>query len=335
MPLLSGKIFKICGESRKFFRSGNVHQIADFVSSNNLDGIDIDWEYPSKPDNPGMGQKEDGALYLSFLQRLREALPRDKSLSIAIPASFWYLKAFPIEKMAQVVDYFVFMTYDLHGQWDYGNIWTGVYLLSHVDTREITSMFALLTHAGVSSSKVIMGVANYGRSFGMQDPGCWKPNGICKFTGPASGAPAGECTSTAGYLGLGEINQIKEKGGRVSYDSDSDSNIMLWGDRYWVAYTDKDINDRRENKYRDEWNTGGTVEWAIDLKTSLNRGRCDLTKIYNLDDVFNSYCSRLDLVLSLGERIFVFRERWGRYLRNKFGHGPVSASPYCEVVDSS
>jgi GH18 family chitinase len=44
-----------------------------------------------------------------------------KSVSIAAPASYWYLKAFPIDKIAEVVDYIVYMTYDLHGQWDYGN----------------------------------------------------------------------------------------------------------------------------------------------------------------------------------------------------------------------
>jgi hypothetical protein len=38
------------------------------------------------------------------------------SLSIAAPASFWYLKAFPIADIAKTVDYIVYMTYDLHGE---------------------------------------------------------------------------------------------------------------------------------------------------------------------------------------------------------------------------
>ena len=37
------------------------------------------------------------------------------SISIAAPASYWYLKAFPIGKMSNVLDYIVYMTYDLHG----------------------------------------------------------------------------------------------------------------------------------------------------------------------------------------------------------------------------
>jgi hypothetical protein len=44
------------------------------------------------------------------------------SIGIAAPASSWYLKGLPISDIALVVDYIVYMTYDLHGQWDYGKL---------------------------------------------------------------------------------------------------------------------------------------------------------------------------------------------------------------------
>lgn len=49
---------------------------------------------------------------------MRKALgiDRAKTLSIAAPASYWYLKQFPIKKMALALDYIVYMTYDLHGR---------------------------------------------------------------------------------------------------------------------------------------------------------------------------------------------------------------------------
>jgi spore germination protein YaaH len=68
-----------------------------------------------------IGQQGDGAGYLAFLTTLKQKVSPGKSVSIAAPASFWYLKAFPIDRIAAQVDYIVFMTYDLHGQWDYGN----------------------------------------------------------------------------------------------------------------------------------------------------------------------------------------------------------------------
>lgn len=54
--------------------------------------------------------------YLFFLGEVKKLLPEGMSLSIAAPASFWYLKAFPIDKIAKIVDYIVYMTYDLHGK---------------------------------------------------------------------------------------------------------------------------------------------------------------------------------------------------------------------------
>lgn len=44
-------------------------------------------------------------------------------MGLAAPASYWYLKGFPIAEMSKVLDYIIYMTYDLHGQWDYGNKW--------------------------------------------------------------------------------------------------------------------------------------------------------------------------------------------------------------------
>jgi GH18 family chitinase len=46
---------------------------------------------------------------------LKAALPAGITISIAASASFWYLKGFPIGAMAYVVDYVIYMTYDLHG----------------------------------------------------------------------------------------------------------------------------------------------------------------------------------------------------------------------------
>lgn len=40
---------------------------------------------------------------------MRSKIGSDKLLAIAAPASYWYLKAFPIDAMAKVLDYIVYM----------------------------------------------------------------------------------------------------------------------------------------------------------------------------------------------------------------------------------
>ena len=71
------------------------------------------------PDIPDItpGSPDEGNNYLGFLSLLRARLPQAKTLSIALPASFWYLKQYPVKDIGRYVDYFVYMTYDLHGQW--------------------------------------------------------------------------------------------------------------------------------------------------------------------------------------------------------------------------
>lgn len=100
-----------------------AESVVSVVKQYNLDGVDFDWEYPGAPDIPGIppGSPTDGINYLEFLQILRSLLPSGKTISMATPASYWYLKGFPIKDMAPLLDYIVFMTYDLHGQWDYGS----------------------------------------------------------------------------------------------------------------------------------------------------------------------------------------------------------------------
>ncbi len=68
-----------------------------------------------------LGKHTDGLDYLKFLISLESKVSEGIEVSIAAPALYWYLKAFPIDHIASVIDYIVYMTYDLHGQWDYGN----------------------------------------------------------------------------------------------------------------------------------------------------------------------------------------------------------------------
>jgi GH18 family chitinase len=268
-----------------------VNALVAFVANNNLDGIDIDWEYPGATDIPGIipGLPSDGPDYLNFLKTLRARLPSSKSISIAAPASYWYLKNFPIVEMSKILDYIVFMTYDLHGQWDYTIPSLGPHLLSHVNWTETQSMLNLITHAGVSSNKVLLGLAKYGRSFQQVDPNCYGPE--CKFTGPDSGATPGKCTNTSGYIGLGEIKQLT--GIRKTF-VDAGSQITLYGKDQWVAYlTDDQLASR--TTLAKNMNLGGTIMWALDLDSKESVNKCDMTHVFMIGDLSNTVCSNHDM----------------------------------------
>jgi chitinase len=162
------------------------------------------------------------------------------------------------------------MTYDLHGQWDYGNNYSDVgcpggnCLRSQVNSTETHTSLSMITKAGVPSNKIVVGVTSYGRSFQMTQSGCTGP--MCSYTGPDSGATPGRCTLTAGYLAQAEIDEIlqNDKTATTFYDSDSESDIMVYNDTQWVAYMSNNTRAARTATYLG-WNFLGTVDWAIDL----------------------------------------------------------------------
>lgn len=253
--------------------------IANFVKDNDLDGINIDWEYPGAPDIPGIpaASTDDGTNYLAFLAILKNLLP-DKEITIAAPASYWYLKGFPIKAMAKIVDYIIYMTYDLHGQWDSNNQWsqegcpTGTCLRSDVNITETEGALSMITKAGVPSNQVVVGVTSYGRSFAMAEAGCYGPE--CTYLGSAddSQATPGKCTQAAGYLANAEILAILANSSRVNenyIDIKSNTNILVYDDTQWVGWMSDGIKNSRKSVYQG-LSMGGWTDWATDLQKDNN-----------------------------------------------------------------
>ncbi|KAH9223098.1 hypothetical protein DL95DRAFT_498048 [Leptodontidium sp. 2 PMI_412] len=172
------------------------------------------------------------------------------------------------------------MTEELTNDSDVGNKWVipscagGNCLRSHVNKTETRDALVMLTKAGVSSQKIVVGISSYGRSFRMADTSCSGP--FCKFTGDNrhSMAYLGECTATAGYISNAEINMIIEDPGqysiiKTSVDTVSASNILMYGVPGavdWVAYMDGNQKSDRI-KWIKGLNFGGTTDWAVDLQT--------------------------------------------------------------------
>ncbi|KAJ5559833.1 hypothetical protein N7513_002232 [Penicillium frequentans] len=272
-----------------------ITNVVDFLEDWDLDGVDFDWEYPDEPDIEGIpaGTAADSTNYYITLDLLKASMPTGKTVSLTAPASFWYLERFPIEAIGTVVDYIVYMTYDLHGQWDYGNAYSddgcsdGNCLRSHVNMTETLSALSMITKAGVSSNKVAVGVASYARSFEMTEAGCWTD--MCTYTGPDSGALPGPCTDTAGYISNYELELVMaENPSAVQYwDNSSYSNILVYNETQWAAYMN-DTNKAVRTTLYENLNFLGISDWAVDLQSEDgNEDSAGSGVIYISPSIFN------------------------------------------------
>ncbi|UJR08796.1 hypothetical protein I4U23_013052 [Adineta vaga] len=244
-------------------RNRFIRSVRKYLEKHHFDGIDIDYEYPAAEDRGGSPIDTDN--YVTLIKELRNALGKKYLITIAAPASYWYLRHFKIGEMSKYLDFINVMTYDIHGVWDRDIKSLGPYVKSHTNMEEIEQAFELFLRDGVKSDQLVFGLGYYGRSFTLESPSC--KNLGCKFSGP--GDP-GSCTNSSGTLAWFEIEEIIAKNHQktVKLDSSSMSKILTWGNNQWVAYDDEETLSMRR-QYAKEHCLRGVMIWSIDQ--GLNR----------------------------------------------------------------
>ncbi|KAJ5710536.1 hypothetical protein N7488_004692 [Penicillium malachiteum] len=245
-------------------RSSFITSAIAFMKKYGFDGIDIDWEYPAATDRGG--KSADTANYVTFLKELKEACGDTYGITVTLPSSYWYLQGFDVSSMADYVDYFNFMSYDIHGTWDGDSNYTSSVVNPHTNLTEISEGLDLLWRNDIEPSKVLLGLGFYGRSFTLLDTDCTIPG--CAFDTSAYGAGGGspgQCTATSGILSDYEINRILEEyDPTVEYDEEAAVNWITWQETQWVSF-DNAKTLKQKADFANERCLGGLFGWALDL----------------------------------------------------------------------
>ncbi|KAJ5720929.1 glycoside hydrolase family 18 protein [Penicillium malachiteum] len=236
-----------------FFKS-----LINFMSTYGFTGVDIDWEYPVASDRNG--RAEDFENYPNFLASLKKALSDYKyGLSITLPTSYWYLQNFDLTAIEPSVDWFNVMSYDLHGTWDMTDVWTGPYLDAHTNLTDIKSALDLLWGVNITSSKVTLGMAFYGRSYTLQSSSCSEPG--CQYL---SAGTMGNCSQSAGILFNSEIEAlISDQNLTPTLYKDAAVKTITWDGDQWVSYDDEETWKLKAD-YAKSVCIGGVMVWSID-----------------------------------------------------------------------
>ncbi|KAK8050311.1 chitinase A1, partial [Apiospora phragmitis] len=243
-----------------------INSVVDFLKEYGLDGIDLDWEYPSADDRGGIPSDADAfVLLVSDLRDAFDAADPGWTISVTLPTSYWYLRGFNVGSMQKYVSWFNLMSYDLHGTWDHDNQWTGPYLKGHTDITEIDLGLDLLWRNGIDPAKVVFGMGFYGRSFTMADPNCYQPNGQCQFS--VAGRP-GTCSDQAGILTYQEIAARNSSlDVQTFYNSTSTVKFNVYDGDQWVSYDDQQSwTDKKA--FLSKRCLSGLMIWALDQDNS-------------------------------------------------------------------
>lgn len=148
--------------------------VVDYIKKHNLDGVDIDWEYPAGENIPIKSRPEDRENYILLLKELRSYLDNLEKetgkkyyLSTAVPASLWFVERIDVLTASLIVDFLKVMCYDYYGSWSkttghHANLYENPKdPMKHSSSKAIEAYL----NKGISAKKILFGIPFYGRGW--------------------------------------------------------------------------------------------------------------------------------------------------------------------------
>ncbi|KAG9241455.1 bacteriodes thetaiotaomicron symbiotic chitinase [Calycina marina] len=243
-------------------RAAFIKSIIEFMGKWGFQGADLDWEFPGQSDRGG--RPSDAKNLVLLVKEMRAAFGRKYGLSTVLPPDFTYLSGNDPVGMSPYVDFFNYMTYDLHGPWEASYI--GAKVRPQTSIIDVDSALVSLWFDGVPPSKVNLGIAYYGRGFTLTDKNCREIG--CPYSG---GSKSGPCTGSTGVLSLREIKQlVNDKVAIPKLLPDLMIKEISYDDQ-WIGYDDAETITLKE-KWGDRHCLGGTAIWSIDFDSGAGSG---------------------------------------------------------------
>ncbi|HEY1904027.1 MAG TPA: glycoside hydrolase family 18 protein [Terracidiphilus sp.] len=176
-----------------------IDSVVQFVQSHQLDGLDIDWEYPGLPGVEPHFRVEDKHNYTALVKELRKRfdklekqLHRPLYVTLATGSSQEFLDHTEMHKVQKYVDTVNMMAYDYYEP--DSDAMTGHHAplyTNPADPKKISddSSIQMYEKAGVPAEKIVLGVPFYGHvwgqvpatNHGLYQPGKEVPHGYASY----------------------------------------------------------------------------------------------------------------------------------------------------------
>lgn len=248
VPFLSNHWDRDVGKAALKNKDLLIKEIVNIINVYNLDGINVDIENLTV---------EDRENFTLFVKELRESLPKEKEVSVAVAANphgyigGWH-GSFDYSKLAQYADYLMIMAYDEH--YDTGDAGP----VASIGFVEESIKYALKY---APPSKIVLGLPFYGRQ--------WKSDGSIKGKG-------------ASLVRINEL--IKKYNGTIKFDNYTKSpmatvnitgyEVGLPKGKYTIWFENEESILYKLNLI-EKYNLKGTGSW------SLHQATQNIWNIYN------------------------------------------------------
>uniref|UniRef100_A0A182X872 GH18 domain-containing protein n=1 Tax=Anopheles quadriannulatus TaxID=34691 RepID=A0A182X872_ANOQN len=231
-------------------RASFARNVREFCESYGFNGVDIDWEFPES--------SSDQSNFVQLLSALSSEL---HSNGLLLTTSVGVNRPYDMSGIARHVDYILLMSYDYNGSWDsytghnaplsWGSVETDYQRRLNVEA----SVSDWIGRGGVPKSKLIVGLAAYGRTFTLSSSGNYKP----RASATGAGRP-GPYTQQQGTLAYYEVKDAFGEG-RI-WDDQQHVPYAVSGDQ-WVSYDDPQ-SIRMKCEFIRREGLGGAMIWSID-----------------------------------------------------------------------
>ncbi len=234
--------------------------ITEFILKYQLDGVDLDWEFPGYGDGSRPEDKENFTFLLQNLRshlnmlELTEMRSTDDPylLTIAAGSSEWLVNLMELNEVVGFLDFINVMTYDFKGGWSsVTGHHTNLYPSNHDPGSKFSASESVKLYLsyGVSPEKIMMGAAFYGRWWS----GVTKQNnGLYQSYSGGAGA----LTYAGIYVGYLSDPDFKR------YWDDKALAPYLWSNKYGIFITyDDPASIRYKAEYIRNKGIGGIMFW--------------------------------------------------------------------------
>ncbi len=275
-------------ESRIIF----VESVIDFINEYDLDGLDIDWEYPGLPGIGNPYRPEDKENFTALMKELREAMDATgKKLTLTFAAAGWdkYFDNIETVEVMKYADYINLMTYDfVGGNQPYTAHHTNLGLISlddlkgtaymqHINNsiinkdepdwqpRSIEGIVNFCLGLGVDKEQVVIGAAFYGKSWKVKTT---ENNGLYQ-------AAEGTQKGWASYAAIRDSMENKNGYTRFWDEKAKAPYIFNMSDSLFITYDDT-VSVRLKARYAIDNNLGGIMFWEQSQDTKKEHSLLDI-----------------------------------------------------------